>query len=231
MGNMLERNIKEDGYTAPDWSNAALITVDVQRDFSLPGAPAQIAGTAEAAPRMETVVRAFRRAGRPIVHVVRLYLPDGSNADLCRREALRQGARIGLPGSEGAELVDELKPSSAARLDAARLLAGELQEVGEREWVMYKPRWSAFYRTPLEEHLRSLGANTVVVCGCNFPNCPRATVYDASERDLRVVLVSDATSGLYERGARELATIGVKLLDSGECADAVLASTAAAGRA
>lgn len=231
MENMLERNMKEDGYTAPDWSNAALITVDVQRDFSLPGALAEIAGTAEAAPRMETVVRAFRRAGLPIVHVVRLYLPDGSNADLCRREALKQGARMGLPGSEGAELVDEMKPSPGTRLDAARLLAGELQEVGERERVMYKPRWSAFYRTPLEEHLRSLSVNTVVVCGCNFPNCPRATVYDASERDLRVVLVSDATSGLYERGARELANIGVKLVDSGECADAVLASRAAAGRA
>ena len=204
-----------------------MLTIDVQRDFALPRAPAEIPGTAEAAPRMGRIAAAFRWAGRPVVHVVRLYLPDGSNADLCRREVLERGARVVLPGSEGAELLDELKPSPATRLDARRLLAGELQEVGANEWAMYKPRWGAFYRTPLEEHLRNLSVNTVVVCGCNFPNCPRTTVYEASERDFRVVLVADATSGLYERGARELENIGVKLFDSGDCADAVLRAGAA----
>jgi hypothetical protein len=32
----------------------------------------------------------FRRARRPIVHIVRLYQLDGANADLCRRRALRR---------------------------------------------------------------------------------------------------------------------------------------------
>ena len=213
-------------YVAPDWPSATLLTIDVQRDFALPGAPAEIPGTAEAAPRMGRLAGAFRRAGRPVIHVVRLYLPDGSNADLCRREALERGERIALPGSDGAELLDELKPSPAARLDAEKLLAGELQELGANEWAMHKPRWGAFYQTPLEEHLRGLGVDTVVVCGCNFPNCPRATVYEASERDFRVVLVADAVSGLYERGAEELARIGVGLLGSEECVDAVLGAVA-----
>ena len=69
----------------------------------------------------------------------------------------------------------------------------------------------AFYRTSLEKHLRDLGVNTLVVCGCNFPNCPRATFYEASERDLRITFVPDATSGVYERGLRELENNGVKL--------------------
>jgi nicotinamidase-related amidase len=68
----------------------------------------------------------------------------------------------------------------------------------------------AFYRTPLEAHLRGLDVNTIAVCGCNFPNCPRATIYEASERDFRVVVVTDATSGLYERGLWELENIGVE---------------------
>jgi nicotinamidase-related amidase len=55
-----------------------------------------------------------------------------------------------------------------------------------------------------------LDVNTVAVCGCNFPNCPRATIYEASERDFRVAVVTDATSGLYERGLRELENIGVE---------------------
>ena len=189
-----------------------MLIVDVQRDFVLPGAPAEIPGTAEALPAMGRLVRAFREMGLPIIHVVRMYFADGSNAELCRKKVLEGGARMVLPGSDGAELVDELKPSPETRLDPERLLTGEMQELGEREWAMYKPRWGAFYRTPLEKHLRSLGVNTVVVCGCNFPNCPRATVYEASERDLRVVLVPDATSGLYERGMEELRNIGVRLV-------------------
>jgi hypothetical protein len=30
-----------------------------------------------------------------------------------------------------------------------------------------------------------LGVNTVVVCVCNFPNCPRTTIYEASEREMK----------------------------------------------
>ena len=199
-------------YVSPDWGNAALLTIDTQHDFTLPGAPAEIPGTAEVVPQMRRLVRAFRQWGRPVIHVVRIYRPDGSNVDLCRRRGVERGRCVVLPGSDGAELVDELKPSSRTRLDAERLLAGDLQPIGPMEWIMYKPRWGAFYRTSLEEHLANLRVNTVVICGCNFPNCPRATIYEASERDLRVALVADATSGVYERGLRELENIGVGLV-------------------
>lgn len=215
-----------DDYASPDWTNAVLLTIDTQRDFTLPGAPAEVAGTAEVVPNMRRLVGEFRLRTRPIIHVVRIYLPDGSNVDLCRRRDVERGKRVVLPDSDGAELMEDLKPAVETRLDAGRLLAGELQRVGPAEWIMYKPRWGAFHNTPLEDHLTGLGANTVVVCGCNFPNCPRATVYEASERDLRVVLVADAVSGLYERGAEELANIGVGLLGSEECAEAVLGVTA-----
>ena len=86
---------------------------------------------------------------------------------------------------------------------------------------MYKPRWGAFYSTPLEKHLAILHTNTVVICGCNFPNCPRTTVYEASERDFRVVLIKDATSNVYERGLHELDKIGVELMTSHDCVAAL----------
>jgi nicotinamidase-related amidase len=66
----------------------------------------------------------------------------------------------------------------------------------------------------------------VVFCGCNFPNCPRTSIYEASERDFRVVLVRDAVSGLYERGEQELLNIGVQLMTTGEVTSAVSASPA-----
>jgi nicotinamidase-related amidase len=78
---------------------------------------------------------------------------------------------------------------------------------------MYKPRWGAFYRTKLERHLRDSGSDTVVFAGCNFPNCPRTSIYEASERDFRTVLVSDAVSGLDGRGIKECRAIGVEVAD------------------
>ena len=93
------------------------------------------------------------------------------------------------------------------------LLSGELQQVGPREHVMYKPRWGAFYQTKLEQHLRDTGSNTMVLAGCNFPNCPRTSVYEASERDIRIVLVRDALSGLDEQGVEECRAIGVDVRD------------------
>ena len=203
-----------DEYVRPHRDSAVLLTIDTQNDFTLAGAPAEIEGTAEAVPRMQRLVESFRSRRDPIVHVVRLYEEDGSNVDRCRRADIEAEGDIVRPGTDGAELVAELKPSTDVRLDADRLLNGEFQEIGPHEHVMYKPRWGAFYRTGLPDFLETRSVDTIVVCGCNFPNCPRTTIYEASERDYRIVFVPDATSGVYERGVRELANIGVAVKET-----------------
>jgi nicotinamidase-related amidase len=212
-----------DKFTSADWRNAALLTIDTQNDFTLSNSPFAITGTFEIVAKMRQVLHAFRSTGRPIIHVIRIYNPDGSNVDLCRKRAVGElGRKLVIAGTQGAELVDELKPSnSKVKLDTELLLKGKLQQVASKEWIMYKPRWGAFYATPLEMHLRNLNTNTVVICGCNFPNCPRTTVYEASERDLRVVLIKDATSNVYERGLQELDKIGVELMTSHDCVAAL----------
>lgn len=210
---------ESDRYTRLHLATAALLTIDVQNDFALPGAPIGVPGTLEAVPAMRRVVAAFRAAGLPIMHVVRLYRPDGANVDLPRRSTVEQGSRMVLPGTAGAELVTGLLPGDPVALDASLLLAGGMQPVRQHEWIMYKPRWGAFFDTPLHGHLEQLGVDTLIVCGCNFPNCPRTTVYEASERDYRIGLVTDATSGLYDRGRAELSGIGVHLLDAAGCVE------------
>ena len=67
----------------------------------------------------------------------------------------------------------------------------------------------------------------MVIAGCNYPNCPRTSIYEASERDYRIVLVEDAVSGLYERGRAEMANIGAQLYR----ADSVIARLGATARA
>jgi nicotinamidase-related amidase len=216
-------------YTAPELDKAALITIDVQSDV-LDGQALEIPGSSAALPAMGRLVEAFRERGLPIVHIVRLYRTDGSNVDLCRREAVMNGWKALAPDSPGSALAAGLLGERGAELDAELLLRGEAQGIGENEVVMYKPRWGAFFQTPLHEHLTGLGVSTVVFCGVNFPNCPRTSMYEASERDLRIVLASDAISGLYERGREELANIGVALMTAGDLLAALAPAPAVPAR-
>jgi len=211
-----------DAFTEPHFPRSALVSIDVQRDV-LDGQPLEIAGTSAALLAMALVLRAFRKARRPIVHVVRLYLGDGSNAELCRRSALQRGAQMLRARTEGAEVADGLLPDASVRLDTDLLLSGGVQSVGDSEVILFKPRWGAFFRTTLEEHLRSLSIDTLVFIGCNFPNCPRTSIYEASERDFRVVAVDDAISGLYDQGRRELDAIGVVRMNAAAVAENIAA--------
>jgi nicotinamidase-related amidase len=201
-----------DPYTQPLPGSAALVLIDVQRDFYADDAPLPIEGTRAAIPAMSWLATGFRDRALPIVHVVRLYRPDGSNAEMVRKLAIERGARIAVPGSAGSQIASELLPNPV-ELEHELLLGGDLQQVGPREHVMYKPRWGAFYQTKLEQHLRDTGSDTVVFAGCNFPNCPRTSIYEASERDFRILLVSDAMSGLDDRGITECRGIGVDVRD------------------
>jgi nicotinamidase-related amidase len=206
-----------DDYTHPDFANAALLTIDVQCDV-LEG-PLDFASPATILPNLTRTVEAFRVAGLPIVHVVRLYLPDGTNADRCRRAAVERGEGALLAGTPGSALVAELVPDGSTALDAHTLLGGRFQGLSPTEVVMYKPRWGAFFGTRLLEHLRVRGVTTVIVIGCNFPNCPRATIFEASERDLRVVAVADALSCFTSRDSTQLHDIGVAVMTSDAVAE------------
>jgi nicotinamidase-related amidase len=212
-------------YTAPHWDRAALITIDTQRDV-LDGEPVEIPGTSAVLPAIGRLCEGFRACGLPVTHIVRMYLLDGSNAEPCRRRMIEEGRSILVPGTAGAQLAPGLL-SRPQNLDVDLLLAGGVQEIGPDEAVIFKPRWGAFYETALQAHLKTAGVTTLVFAGCNFPNCPRTSVYEASERDYRLVVVTDAISGLYERGVEELTNIGASLMTTDQVIRAVAAAPSA----
>jgi len=77
-----------------------------------------------------------------------------------------------LRGTEGEQVIDELKP-----LDT--------------DIVLPKRRMSAFFRTDLDITLRSLGIDTIAVCGITTPGCVLTTVFDGFANDFYVVLLED----------------------------------------
>ncbi|MCW2696843.1 MAG: putative isochorismatase family protein [Modestobacter sp.] len=222
MEEFLLDSASADPYTAPQLDRSALLVIDTQVDF-VDGGASPIAGTSAVVPTVAGLLAAYRAARRPVVHVVRLY--DGDDVDRARRGLIAAGAPIVRPGSTGSQIVPDLLPAGAPTLDSARLLAGELQELAPGEWAMWKPRWGAFHRTGLDEHLRARGVTTVVLAGCNYPNCPRAAVYGASERDYRVLLAADAISGVQPTHLEEAGRMGVAAARSDDIAEALRASS------
>ena len=201
--------------TKPDFKKCAIVVIDMQNDFVLPQAVSEIKGSYEIRNEIADILKAARKNEIPIIHIVRLYEKDGINADLCRREILKRGIQIVAPNTEGADILKDLKPNEEI-LNFNLLMKGGFQELSKKEWVMYKSRWGAFYKTDLENFLHSREINTLIILGCNFPNCIRATIYEASERDFKVVVVYDAISQVYEKGLQEIEAIGICLMDKKE---------------
>ena len=101
-------------------------------------------------------------------------------------------------------------------------MAGAVQPIGSGEVIVYKPRWGAFYRTGLEKHLRQQNVSTLVFSGCNYPNCPRTSIYQASERDFRIAAAVDAISGIEAADINRLEAIGVSCATSMQIAGVLM---------
>lgn len=153
----------------------ALALIDMQNDFVQPGAPACVAGAAATLPVLRRLLAHARAENWAVIHVTRQHRPDGSDVELFRREAFRQGRGICVAGTTGADIVPELTP-----------LPGEHQ--------LHKLRFSAFLFTEFDALLRRLGATRLVLGGTQYPNCVRGTAVDAMARDYETIVVTDACS-------------------------------------
>lgn len=174
-------------------SKTALVVIDMQKDFVLPGAPACVAGALATLPAIVKLLATARAEGWPVIHVRRAHRPDGSDAEAFRRQAFVEGRGICVAGSEGAQAVEGLEE-----------LPGET--------VLHKLRFSAFLYTELDMLLARMDVDTLILCGTQYPNCLRATAVDALARDYRVILATDACSAQNEDVARanivDLANMG-----------------------
>ena len=77
-----------------------------------------------------------------------------------------------LAGTSAVEVVEELAP----RPD---------------DYLIVKPRFSAFYGTNLDGILKSLGTETILVGGISTQRSVEGTARDAKNRDTQCVVVSD----------------------------------------
>ena len=178
----------------------ALLLIDMQNDFVREGKPLRVAGAEAIIPRVRSLLDLFRERRLPVVHVLRVHRPDGSDVEIMRQEIFHR-TPFAVEGTEGAEVIGELAPRRG-------------------EFTIRKTRMSAFLGTDLDLLLRSIGVDTVVVAGIQTPNCIRTTVFDAMAFNYRTVLVADAVAAqndeIHRCNVRDMERIGVKILTTGE---------------
>lgn len=177
-------------------TETALLIVDMQNDVVDAKSPTCIPGALPTVARLQELLQHARQEKWLVVHIVREYRRDCSDIELSRVAKFRQHPYL-VPGTNGADIIDELKP-----------LEGELRLV--------KSRFSAFMFTPLDSLLRRRGIRHVVVSGTQYPNCIRATCFDALSLDYRVTVVTDATSAATQEVAEanivDLRNVGIECI-------------------
>lgn len=157
---------------------AALIMIDMQNGFIHPKSAQCIRMAADTVPACAEALAYARKNQIPVFLVKRKYRADGSDVELSRYDSWKAGGRALSPGAPE-EIGEEFPP--------------ELAPV-RGEYVIIKPRWSAFFQTELDLILRRLDVRTVLLAGTTTPNCVRTTCYDALALDYNVVVLEDCCS-------------------------------------
>lgn len=176
-------------------SNAyALIVVDMQNDFVLPGAPAAVAGAFATLPKIREALDFWHGKEWPVVYLYREYRRDGSDIEITRMETFLRHLKFCLPGSQGAEIVTDIAPAAG-------------------DYLVMKNRFSGFMDTELDFILRRIEIKQIAVCGTQYPCCVRATLVDGICFGYKTLCLTDATSAaspeVAQANTRDFVDMGI----------------------
>ena len=170
----------------------ALVIIDMQRDFLLPGGFGETLGNdvsqlAVVVPPLQRVLAAARSAGMMIIHTREGHRPDLSDLPPAKHRRGKPSLRIGDPGPNGRILV---------RGEYGHDIIDELQpEPGEM--VIDKPGKGSFYGTDLDEILTTAGITSLIVTGVTTEVCVHTTVREANDRGYEVLVLSDCVGSYF----------------------------------
>lgn len=136
----------------------ALIIIDIQNDYFDKGSN-PLSNPEAASKNARLILDDFREKGRPIVHIQHL--------------STRPTATFFLPGTNGAEIFEEVRP-----LDDEALI------------IKHHP--NSFRETTLTEYLRYLEVSHLVICGMMTHMCVDATTRAAKDLGFECIVIGDA---------------------------------------
>ena len=175
-----------------DAQATALLIIDMQRDFVMPGGFGEALGN-DVTPLQATiaptkrVLEAARKRGMLVIHTREGHRPDLTDCPPSKLVRGRGKTRIGDAGPMGRILV---------RGEIGHDIVPELYPA-PGEPVIDKPGKGAFYATDLELILRDRGIKTLIVCGVTTEVCVNTSVREANDRGYECVVLSDCVGSYF----------------------------------
>jgi len=174
-----------------DVATTALLIIDMQRDFVLPGGFGEKLGNdtsllLAAVEPTQRVLDAARKKKMFVIHTREGHRPDLSDcppAKLTRGGATFIGTqgpmgRILVRGEQGHDIINQLYPVPG-------------------EPVIDKPGKGSFHATDLHQILLDRRIKTLIVCGVTLEVCVHTTVREANDRGYECVVLSDCVASYF----------------------------------
>ena len=188
-----------------DIGKTALVVIDMQRDFLLPGGFGETLGNdvsllQKVVPPLAEVLAAARASGMLVIHTREGHLPDLSDCPPAKLQRGKPSQRIGdlgangrilIRGEYGHDIIDELAP-----------IDGEI--------VIDKPGKGAFYATELQTVLEKAGITHLIVTGVTTEVCVHTTVREANDRGYDSLVLSDWVGSYFP----EFQRVGLEMLSA-----------------
>jgi nicotinamidase/pyrazinamidase len=171
-------------------SKQAIVVVDMLKDNIDVDSPYKIGDEGRRIiPPLQKLLGFARENNMPVVFANDSYLPD----DFLFKGRMKPHC---IQGTRGAEVIDELMPQ-------------------EGDIILPKRRMSAFFKTGLEDTLRSLNVDTVVVSGISTTACVMTTAMDAFMNDFYVIVIEDCCAAPrrpeHESGIKVMQSLHIPL--------------------
>src|SRR6516162_3279814 len=171
---------------------AALVIIDMQRDFLEPGGFGEALGNdvsrlQAAVEPCRQVLDAARRVGMLVIHTREGHRPDLSDAPRHKIERGDPAHRIGAPGPMGRILV---------RGEPGHDIIPELYPL-PAEPVIDKPGKGAFFATDLHAILQNRGIQKLIVTGVTTEVCVHTTVREANDRGYDCLVPEDCVGSYF----------------------------------
>jgi ureidoacrylate peracid hydrolase len=173
-----QRGGRVNRYDAIDPASTALVVIDLQNVFMLPGMPVEVPTAREIVPNVNRLAEATRAAGGTVVWV-RMNLEGQSEA-----------WSVFFNGDPRRETMDALAPGSHGYALHADL------DVQPQDVTLDKHRYSAFIQgsSDIEATLRARGIDTLLITGTLTNVCCESTARDAMMLNYKVIFLSDANA-------------------------------------
>jgi nicotinamidase-related amidase len=186
-----------------DPARAALVIIDMQRDFLEPGGFGESLGNDVSLLRKtieptQQLLAAARAIGMTVIHTREGHRADLTDLPIAKKvrgnPTLAIGdmgamGRILVRGEEGHDIIPELYP-----------IAGEP--------VIDKPGKGAFYATDLDTILKNRGIAQLIVCGVTTEVCVNTSVREANDRGYDCLVVEDCCGSYFP----EFQEMGLKMI-------------------